>query len=334
MNIKKNQKVNFQEKVLATTKNLDFAANKSKDIIENVKKVIIGKDSEIEFCVIALLCEGHVLIEDAPGLGKTVLAKSLANSTDLSFSRIQFTPDLLPADITGVSIYNQKTETFNFMPGPIISQFVLADEINRASPKTQSALLEAMDEKQVTIENTTHQINPPFFVIATQNSVEYEGTYPLPEAQLDRFMFKINLGYPTKKEELNILSSQEKTHPLERISQVVTAKEIQEIQELVKTIFVDELIRNYIVDIIKSTRKNPNISLGSSPRGGLNLFRSSQALALIRGRNYVLPDDIKSLTIPALNHRVLLSQSGEMNNININKILSEILDNHPIPEAK
>jgi len=326
--------MDFQEKALVTTKNLDFAANKSKDIIENIKKVVIGKDSEIEFCVIALLCGGHILIEDVPGLGKTVLAKSLANSTDLSFSRIQFTPDLLPADVTGVSIYNQKTETFNFMPGPIISQFVLADEINRASPKTQSALLEAMDEKQVTIENTTHQINPPFFVIATQNSVEYEGTYPLPEAQLDRFMFKINLGYPTKEDELNILSSQEKTHPLEQITQVVTAKEIQEIQELVKSIFVDELIRNYIVDIIRSTRKNPNVSLGSSPRGGLNLFRSSQALALIRGRDYVLPDDVKSLVIPSLNHRVLLSQSGEMNNINSYKLLSEILDKHPIPEAK
>ena len=319
---------------MTTIKNLDFAAKKSKNIIENVKKVIIGKDSEIEFCVIALLCEGHVLIEDAPGLGKTALAKSLANSTNLSFSRIQFTPDLLPADITGVSIYNQKTENFNFMPGPIISQFVLADEINRASPKTQSALLEAMDEKQVTVENTTHEINLPFFVIATQNSVEYEGTYPLPEAQLDRFMFKINLGYPNKEEELKILSSQEKTHPLEQITQVISAQEILEIQTLVKTIFVDELIRNYIVDIIKSTRKNPNISLGSSPRGGLNLFRSSQALALIRGRDYVLPDDVKSLVIPALNHRVLLSQSGEINNVSSDKVLSEILDAHPVPEAK
>ena len=319
---------------MTTIKNLDFAAEKSKNIIENVKKDIIGKDSEIEFCVIALLCEGHVLIEDAPGLGKTVLAKSLANSTNLSFSRIQFTPDLLPADITGVSIYNQKTENFNFMPGPIISQFVLADEINRASPKTQSALLEAMDEKQVTVENTTHEITRPFFVIATQNSVEYEGTYPLPEAQLDRFMFKINLGYPNKEEELKILSSQEKTHPLEQITQVISSKEILEIQTLVKTIFVDELIRNYIVDIIKSTRKNPNISLGSSPRGGLNLFRSSQALALIRGRDYVLPDDVKSLVIPALNHRVLLSQSGEINNVSSDKVLSEILDAHPVPEAK
>ena len=206
---------------MTTTKNLDFATKKSTNIIENIKKVIIGKDSEIELCVIALLCGGHVLIEDAPGLGKTVLAKTLANSTNLSFSRIQFTPDLLPADVTGVSIYNQKTENFNFMPGPIISQFVLADEINRASPKTQSALLEAMDEKQVTVENTTHEINTPFFVIATQNSVEYEGTYPLPEAQLDRFMFKINLGYPNKEEELKILSSQEKSHPLEQITQVI-----------------------------------------------------------------------------------------------------------------
>ena len=319
---------------MTTTKNLDFATKKSTNIIENIKKVIIGKDSEIELCVIALLCGGHVLIEDAPGLGKTVLAKTLANSTNLSFSRIQFTPDLLPADVTGVSIYNQKTENFNFMPGPIISQFVLADEINRASPKTQSALLEAMDEKQVTVENTTHEINTPFFVIATQNSVEYEGTYPLPEAQLDRFMFKINLGYPNKEEELKILSSQEKSHPLEQTTQVITAKEILEIQTLVKTIFVDELIRNYIVDIIKSTRKNPNISLGSSTRGGLNLFRSSQALALIRGRDYVLPDDVKSLVIPALNHRVLLSQSGEMNNINSDKVLSEILDSHTVPESK
>ena len=319
---------------MTTTKNLDFATKKSTNIIENIKKVIIGKDSEIELCVIALLCGGHVLIEDAPGLGKTVLAKTLANSTNLSFSRIQFTPELLPADVTGVSIYNQKTENFNFMPGPIISQFVLADEINRASPKTQSALLEAMDEKQVTVENTTHEINTPFFVIATQNSVEYEGTYPLPEAQLDRFMFKINLGYPNKEEELKILSSQEKSHPLEQTTQVITAKEILEIQTLVKTIFVDELIRNYIVDIIKSTRKNPNISLGSSTRGGLNLFRSSQALALIRGRDYVLPDDVKSLVIPALNHRVLLSQSGEMNNINSDKVLSEILDSHTVPESK
>ena len=319
---------------MTTTKNLDFATKKSTNIIENIKKVIIGKDSEIELCVIALLCGGHVLIEDAPGLGKTVLAKTLANSTNLSFSRIQFTPDLLPADVTGVSIYNQKTENFNFMPGPIISQFVLADEINRASPKTQSALLEAMDEKQVTVENTTHEINTPFFVIATQNSVEYEGTYPLPEAQLDRFMFKINLGYPNKEEELKILSSQEKSHPLEQITQVITAKEILEIQTLVKTIFVDELIRNYIVDIIKSTRKNPNISLGSSPRGGLNLFRSSQALALIRGRDYVLPDDVKSLVIPALNHRVLLYQSGEIINFNSDKVLSEILDSHTVPESK
>ncbi len=315
-------------------KNLSMATSKSKDIIENVKRVIIGKDSEIEFCVIALLCEGHILIEDAPGLGKTVLAKSLANSTNLSFNRIQFTPDLLPSDVTGISIYNQKTERFNFVPGPIISQFVLADEINRASPKTQSALLEAMDEQQVTIENSTHKIDTPFFVIATQNSVEYEGTYPLPEAQLDRFMFKINLGYPKKEEELNILSSQEKTHPLDHISQIVTAQEIQEIQKLVKTIFVDELIRNYIIDIIKSTRKNPNISLGSSPRGGLNLFRASQALALTKGRDYVLPDDVKALAIPALNHRILLSQSGQMNDIDSRKVISEILDALPVPEAK
>ena len=259
----------------------DTKINEANKIAENIKKVIIGKNRAIELAVVALVCQGHILIEDVPGVGKTMLARSLAKSTGCSYSRIQFTPDLLPSDITGVSIYNQKEGDFEFKSGPVISQLVLADEINRATPKTQSALLESMDERQVTVEGVTHVLPRPFMVMATQNPIEYEGTFPLPEAQLDRFFLKISLGYPSLAEEESILSSQENTHPIELIEAVVSSDEIVKIQDAVKTIYVDELVRSYIVSIVHATRDNEDIALGSSPRGSLAMARGIQALALM-----------------------------------------------------
>tara|TARA_B100000686_G_C16785042_1_gene974632 strand:+ start:1151 stop:2122 length:972 start_codon:yes stop_codon:yes gene_type:complete len=310
----------------------DTKINEANKIAENIKKVIIGKNRAIELAVVALVCQGHILIEDVPGVGKTMLARSLAKSTGCSYSRIQFTPDLLPSDITGVSIYNQKEGDFEFKSGPVISQLVLADEINRATPKTQSALLESMDERQVTVEGVTHVLPRPFMVMATQNPIEYEGTFPLPEAQLDRFFLKISLGYPSLTEEESILSSQENTHPIELLEAVVSSDEIVKIQDTVKTIYVDELVRSYIVSIVHATRDNEDIALGSSPRGSLAMARGIQALALMRGRDYVLPDDVKELAVPMLAHRIIVSSGARMQGITSEEIVAQILDTVPVPD--
>ena len=303
-------------------------------IVDNVKAVIIGKDHSIELGVVAMMCQGHALIEDVPGVGKTMLARSIARSAGCTFKRIQFTPDLLPTDVTGVSIYNQKTGEFEFREGPIISQLVLADEINRATPKTQSALLEAMEERQVTVEGITHEVPLPFMVMATQNPVEYEGTFPLPEAQLDRFLLMISLGYPTVEEELAIIEQQRVAHPIETLEAVATAEEVRSLQAATRDIFVDDLIRQYIVSVTEATRSQADISLGSSPRGSLGLFRASQAQALIRGRDFVLPDDVKELAGPVLAHRVIVAAPARMRGVSARDIIDSVVEQTPVPGAQ
>ncbi|HIC94450.1 MAG TPA: MoxR family ATPase [Anaerolineae bacterium] len=303
-------------------------------IVDNVEKVIIGKRGEIQLTVIALLCQGHLLIEDVPGVGKTMLARALAKSIGCTFKRIQFTPDMLPSDVTGVSVFNQKTREFEFRPGPIMAQIVLTDEINRATPKTQSALLEAMQERQVTVDGVTYPIPEPFLVLATQNPIEYEGTFPLPEAQLDRFMLRISLGYPSPEEEIAILDSQQYVHPIETIGQVVDAQELLEAQEKVKEVYVDPLIKEYIVDLVNATRKHPDIYLGASPRGSLALYKAGRARAAILGRDYVIPDDIKALAVAALAHRLIVSPSARIKEIDAKTVVREILESVPVPGAR
>ena len=300
----------------------------------NIRKVIIGKDDAVDLAVIGLLCQGHVLIEDVPGVGKTMLARSLARSATCTFKRIQFTPDLLPTDITGVSIFNQKSGEFEFKQGPIISQLVLADEINRATPKTQSALLESMEERQVTVEGVTHQVPRPFMVMATQNPIEYEGTFPLPEAQLDRFLLMISLGYPTAEEELAIVENQRTTHPIETLESVVAADGIVALQEATRQVYVDELVKRYIVAIIEATRSHEDISLGASPRGSLALYRGSQAMALLRGRDFVLPDDVKALAVPVLSHRIIIAAAARMRGVRSQDIVGSLLEEVPVPGAE
>lgn len=302
-------------------------------VVANVERVIVGKAEPVTFSLIAVICRGHVLIEDVPGVGKTVLTKAIARSIGCSFKRIQFTPDLLPSDVTGVSIYNQKTGNFEFRPGPIMAQIVLADEVNRATPKTQSALLEAMEEAQMTVDGTTYRLPDPFMVMATQNPIEYEGTFPLPEAQLDRFMMNISLGYPKAADEVNILNSQQHHHPLDDLMQIMTAEELVLIQQQVRTIHVDPSIREYIVAIANATRSHNNIYLGASPRGSLALFRASQALAAMHGRGYVIPDDVKLLARPTLAHRIIVSPAARVRGITALAILEEILQNVPVPGA-
>src|SRR5881394_1351057 len=302
-------------------------------VVANVEKVIFGKHHEIELAIVALLCRGHILIEDVPGTGKTVLAKALARSLGCSFRRIQFTPDLLPSDVTGVSIFNQQRNTFEFRAGPIMAQIVLADEINRATPKTQSALLEAMEESQITVDGISYRLPEPFMVMATQNPIEYEGTFPLPEAQLDRFMMNISIGYPMSTDEMNILDSHQHHHPLEDLSQIMTAEELVLIQQQVRNIHVDPTIREYIVAIANATRNHNNIYLGSSPRGSLALFRASQALAAMRGRGYVIPDDVKLLAKPTLAHRIIVTPAARVRAITSTAVLDEILQSVPVPGA-
>ena len=313
---------------------LEIARGTAQLIVDNVKRVIIGKEKSIELGVIALMCQGHVLIEDVPGVGKTMLARSLARSTGCSFKRIQFTPDLLPTDVTGVSIYNQKTGDFEFREGPIIAQIVLADEINRATPKTQSATLEAMEERQVTVEGITHPVPEPFMVMATQNPIEYEGTFPLPEAQLDRFFVVITLGYPTLEEEIAIIEGQQAAHPFEALQAVTSADEILHLQRATREVYVDDLIKRYIVNLVEATRVNDDIALGASPRGSLALFRGSQALALIRGRDYVLPDDVKELAIPVISHRLIISAAARMRGLNAPNVVSSVVEAVPVPGAE
>jgi len=303
-------------------------------VINNVEKVIIGKHEEVRQALIALLCQGHVLIEDVPGVGKTMLAKSLAKSIGCQFKRIQFTPDLLPSDVTGISIYNQKTQEFEFRPGPIITQILLADEINRATPKTQSALLEAMEERQITVDGVTYPMPKPFLVLATQNPVEYEGTFPLPEAQLDRFLMRISLGYPSRSDEANILTHQQYRHPIEELTQAVDVEELRAAQEAVKQVYVDPLIKDYIVNIVDATRHHGEVYLGASPRGALALFKTGQVRALLDGRDYVAPDDIKNLAIPTLGHRIIVSPAARIKNVNARDIVAEILNQVAVPEGK
>ncbi len=302
-----------------------------KSIIDNVENVIVGKRYAVELAVISLICNGHVLIEDVPGVGKTSLVSALSKSLNASFRRIQFTPDVLPSDITGYSIYNQKTSDFEYRPGAIMSQIILADEINRTSPKTQASLLEVMEEYQVTVDGITYKVPKPFMVLATQNPVEYLGTYPLPEAQIDRFFMKISIGYPTNTEESYILSKFQLSNPLEKLLPVAESDDIIALQEDIKTVHVDKTLSNYIVDIVSQTRKHPDVALGASPRGSLSLFRASQAWAYYNERNYVLPDDIKKMVIPVLSHRLMLKQEAKLKKINPEEILNSIVARINIP---
>lgn len=303
-------------------------------VIANVEKVIVGKSEELQLAVIALISQGHVLIEDVPGVGKTMLARSLAKSSGVDFKRIQFTPDLLPSDVTGVSIYNQKVGDFVFRPGPIMAQIVLADEINRATPKTQSALLEAMEEHQVTVDGVTYRLPTPFLVLATQNPIEYEGTFPLPEAQLDRFLMRIHLGYPGQTDEVTIMDRQQIRHPLEELDQVTDGNEIVQVQGAVREVYVDALIKQYIAAIVDATRNHEAAYLGASPRGSLALYRTAQARALMAGRDFVTPDDVKALAYTTLGHRIIVSPSARVKSVSAADIVRECLGRVPVPGAR
>jgi len=310
------------------------AQDVARRIIDNVGKVIIGKYWAVELAVTALLSQGHILIKDIPGVGKTMLGKSLAQSIDGVFRRIQLTPDMLPSDITGVYIFNQQTGEFIFRPGPILGQIVLADEINRATPKTQSALLEALAEQQVTVDGITHSIARPFMLIATENPIEHEGVFPLPEAQLDRFMMRIELGYPSFDDEMRIIDSQRMRHPIESLGVVVSADEVREAQEVVKEVFVHEKLQRYIVGLVYATRKHDDVILGASPRASLDLFRSSQALALLRKRDYVIPDDVKELASVVMGHRVIGTPAVRMKGMHGSQIIEDVLGHVPVPCAR
>ena len=299
-------------------------------VAANVERVIVGKHHEVRLALVALLCQGHLLIEDVPGTGKTVLAKAIARSLGCSFRRIQFTPDLLPTDVTGLSIFSQKTQEFEFRPGPIMAQIVLADEINRATPKTQSALLESMEERHMTVDGVTYPMPEPFMVIATQNPIEYEGTFALPEAQLDRFMLRIRLGYPQPLEEIVILDEQKREHPLEDVGEVASADELREMQTGIRQVYVDPTISDYIVRLVGATRSHPDIYLGASPRGSLALYRAGQALAALSGRDYVIPDDIKALAEPALAHRLIIKTSASIRDVEPGALVRELLGSIPI----
>ena len=298
--------------------------------VANVERVIVGKHREVRLALVALLCQGHVLIEDVPGTGKTVLAKAVARTLGCSFRRIQFTPDLLPSDVTGISIFNQKTQEFEFRPGPIMAQVVLADEINRATPKTQSSLLECMEERQVTVDGTTWKMPDPFLVIATQNPIEYEGTFALPEAQLDRFMLRLRLGYPSALQEMQILDEQKQRHPLDDLQEVCPAEELRRLQAAVREIYVDSAVSEYIVRLVNATRNHPDVYLGASPRGSLALYRAGQAFAGLMGRDYVIPDDIKLLAAPALAHRLIIKTSSSIHDVQATQVVRELLDTIPV----
>ncbi len=307
------------------------AQNTAKAILDNVEQVIVGKRAAIELAVIALISKGHLLIEDAPGVGKTMLARSLARSLDCTFKRIQFTPDMLPGDITGVSVYNQKTGDFEFRPGPVVAQIVLADEINRATPKVQSALLECMEERQITVDGVSHRMPTPFHVLATENPIEYEGTFPLPETQLDRFVLRLGIGYPSMPDEITIMENQQYTHPIEQLNPVAGSADVELLQTAVKRIYVDDLIKQYIATLVGATRDHRSIYLGVSPRGSLALFRTAQARALLQGRDFVLPDDVKALAEPVLAHRLIARLTDAPGDRSDRAIVHELLDTVPVP---
>lgn len=303
----------------------------AKKIIGNVEQVIVGKRQQIILSLVAWFSEGHILLEDVPGVAKTMLARALAASVGCSFKRIQCTPDLLPTDVTGVSVFNQKTIEFEFRAGPIFAQIVLADEINRATPRTQAALLEAMAESRVTVDGQTHALVPPFLVIGTQNPIDHEGTFPLPEAQLDRFMMRFSLGYPTPEEEIKMLDMLRQAHPLSQLKAVATAEELIACQRAVREVHVDEKIRRYIVEIIQGTRQNEDLALGASPRASLALFRASQAMAAMLGRNYVLPDDIKRVATVILTHRVILRPESRLRKLTAAAVIDEAIKDVRVP---
>jgi len=305
-----------------------------KDLLAAIERVLIGKHHEAELTIIGLAAAGHLLIEDVPGVGKTMLAKSLARATGSTFKRIQFTPDLLPSDVTGVSIYNQRTSEFEFRAGPIVAHVVLADEINRATPKTQSALLEAMEEHQVTVEGVTRPLPVPFIVLATQNPIEYEGTFPLPEAQLDRFLLRIHLGYPEPSQEAQVLQSQILRHPIEDLQPVTNAHELEQLQRAVRGIHVDPQVQRYIVQVVGLTRDHPDVYLGASPRGSLAVMRAAQARAMLNARDYVIPDDVKALAPAAIAHRLIMSPEARMRNATATGVVEQVLREVPVPGSR
>jgi MoxR-like ATPase len=299
-------------------------------VIGNIETVIIGKRQRIEYLLVALLARGHVLVEDVPGTGKTMLARAAAASMNLNFARVQCTPDLLPNDITGVGVYNQRSSEFEFRPGPVFTNILLADEINRATPRTQAALLEAMQERQVSTEGQTRPLPDPFLVIATQNPVEFEGTFPLPEAQLDRFLIRMPVGYTTEAEEIQLLRNLRKAHPIDAVQQVVEGSELAPLYDLVTDVHVDETLERYIVEIVRATRENPEIAVGASPRGSLALYKTSQALAAVRGRDYVIPEDVKEMAPLSLPHRLIIKPESLLRGQTPEMILAEILQSAPL----
>jgi MoxR-like ATPase len=308
----------------------DVAAIAAK-ILANMEKVIIGKRHQMTLCLVAYLSEGHILLEDVPGTAKTMLGRALAKSVGCTFKRIQCTPDLLPTDVTGVSIFNQKTSEFEFRPGPIFAQTVLADEINRTTPRTQSALLEAMGERHVTVDGQTYTLQPPFLVIATQNPVDHEGTFPLPEAQLDRFLIRLSLGYPALEEESKMLQRLQHVHPIEKLGIAVSAQEVLACQEAIREVYVDDKVRRYLLEIVEATREHDDVLLGGSPRASIALFRTAQALAAVSGRNFVLPDDVKKLVVPVLGHRLILRPESRLRKVTVASVVREIVDDVRVP---
>jgi MoxR-like ATPase len=303
-------------------------------VLVNVEQVVVGKRREVELVLVALLCRGHVLIEDVPGVGKTVLAKAISRTIGASFKRVQFTPDLLPSDVTGVSVFNPQSSRFEFRPGPLFAQMVLADEINRATPKTQSALLEAMEEAQVTVDGTTHRLPEPFVVLATENPIDYEGTFPLPEAQLDRFLVRLSMGYPGRAGELEMLERQHRTHPLDSLGQAVSVQELINAQLGIKDVRVEPAIADYIVGIVEATRHHEDVQLGASPRGSLALYNAARALAAINGRPFVMPDDVKALAESTLAHRVIVTPSARIRNIDSRAVIRDIVVTMPVPGGR
>ncbi len=310
-----------------------YVAHQANRIATSITSVILGKEEVVRACVVALMAGGHVIVEDFPGVGKTLLAKSLARSIDCRFARVQFTPDLLPSDVTGVSVFNQKTGEFEFRAGPIFANIVLADEINRASPKTQSSLLECMEERQATIDNVTHPIAAPFMVVATQNPIEYEGTYPLPEAQLDRFMMRLSMGYPTPEAEEDIISEQTSRDPLSALKPVVDGSDVLAMTQAVTRVRVAPALRRYVVDILTATRGQRDVYLGASPRAGVALTRAAKALALLRGRDFVVPKDIKDLAVRCLAHRIMMAPDAKVHGVSAESLVAKLLETVPVPQG-